>query len=252
MIDNLNNIFKKYVTIFLNEYKDFLSKDQLETLRNINYEKTIIIDDVQKPFGYISLGQIHLSSDTEKLFNNMRNMKEFNSNHTILQNKNMSSYLKYMCDNGYSVMDYYSDILMYFVFDLVIKNKSGLISGLINKEIKYLSIKYSLRMAFLYAREEAIASKIALYIDTNELRKIIFLDRVTVFKHLNDIYGFHIASLFNDVEDLIEIEYSKVSKKDYIGYDGFLDYAHDYDHLSYGDVYNYLLDYEVENNMIHE
>ena len=249
MIDNLNKIFKKYVVIFLNEYRDFLSKDQLETLRNLDYDKTIIIDEITKPFGIISLGQIHLSRDLEKMIDSFKKMPEFNSNHTILHNKNMTSYLKYMCDNGYNLEDYYSDILMYFVFDLVVKNKSGLINGLINQEIKYLSIKYSLRIPSLYAREEVIVNRITPAIGLNGCRKIIFSDRATAFKYLNDEKGYRVAKLVSDVEDLMEDEYEKVSQKEYRGYDGFLDYTEDYDHLSYGEVYNYLLDYEVKNSL---
>ena len=249
MIEKLNGIFKKYVAIFLNEYKDFLSRDQLETLKSINFEKTIIINQSQKPFGSISLGQIYLSSDSKKMIDDMKNMKEYNSNHTVLHNKNMSSYLKYMCDNGYSIFDYYSDILMYFVFDFVIRNKSGFTNGLINQEIKYLSIKYSLRMAFLYAREEAIVNRITPIIGMDGCRKVLFNDPATSFKFLNDQKGFRVAKLVSDIEDLMEKEYSKLLTKDYIGYEGFLDYAHDYDHLLYGDVYNYILDYEVENSL---
>lgn len=250
MIERLNTIFKKYVAIFLSEYKDFLSKDQLEILKSINYEKTIIIDETGKPFGNISLGQIHLASSSEKMINNMRILPEYNSHHTLLQNKNMASYLKYICDNGYDVFDYYSDILMYFVFDLVIKNQSALIKGFINQEIKYLSIKYSLRMAHLYAREEFIVGKITPIIGIEGCRKVLFSDVATSFKYLNDIKGFSIAQLVNDVENLMEEEYSKLSQKDYYGYEGFLDYAYDYDHVSYGEVYNYLLDYEVHNSLV--
>ena len=249
MIDNLNKIFKKYVAIFLNEYQDFLSLDQLEILRNINYEKAIVISDTEKPFGEIYLNQVHLPSNSSELINSLKKMPEFNSNHTILHNKNMTSYLKYMCDNGYDLEDYYSDILMYFVFDLVIKNNSGLIRGLINQEIKYLSIKYSLRMAFLYAREEVIVNKITPLLGIDICRKVLFFDSATAFKYINDERGFRIAKLVGDVEELMEEEYSKVSQKDYYGYEGFLDYTDDYDHLSYGDVYNCILDYEVENSL---
>ncbi len=250
MIDKLNILFKKYVAIFLDEYRDFLTRDQLEILKNINYEKTIVIDKNNNPFGTIYLGQIHLSNENNKLFDNMKNMPEYNSNHTDLHNKNMTSYLKYMCDNGYQVDDYYHDILMYFVFFLVIKNKSGLVNGLINQEIKYLSIKYSLRVASLYAREEVIASKISPLIGILGCRKIIFSDSATAFKYLNEEKGFRVASLFNTVENLIDEEYLKIQNKEYFGSDGFIDYVKDYDSLSYGDVYNYLLDYEVENHLV--
>lgn len=249
MIEKLNNVFKKYVAIFLNEYQDYLSVDQLENLKNINYDKAVVIGDTEKPFGKIYLGQIYLSEYSNKMIENFKKMPEFNSNHTLLHNKNMASYLKYMCDNGYSVEDYYSDILMYFVFDLVVKNSSGLINGLINQEIKYLSIKYSLRMPSLYAREEVIMNKITPLLGLNGCRKVLFSDQATSFKYLNDEKGFRVAKLFNDIEELMEDEYSKVSEKDYHGYEGFLDYTEEYDHLSYGDVYNCLLDYEVENSL---
>ena len=82
-------------------------------------------------------------------------------------------------------------------------------------------------------------------------RKVLFSDQATAFKFLNDERGFRVAKLVNDIESMIDEEYSKVSSKDYLGYEGFLDYTVDYDHLSYGDVYNYLLDYEVENELVH-
>ena len=250
MIDDLNKLFRKYVSIFISEYSDFLSKEQLESLKTINFNNTICLDNVSKPFGYVSLGRIHLSNYSNELINNLRVMPNYNSNRSVLDNKNMSSYLKYMCDNGYNVIDYYSDILMYFVFKFVIKNSSGLINGLINQEMKYISIKYSLRIANLYAREEAIVNKISPILGLNSCRKILFLDKASAFKYLNDNHGFRIAKLVNDVENLIEDEYNFIEKKDYDGYNGFLDYAEDYDNILYGDVYNYILDFEAENTFI--
>ena len=64
-------------------------------------------------------------------------------------------------------MDYYDDILMYFVFKLVIKDNSGFINGLINQEIRFLCIKYSLRCANLYAREEKIVGKLTNFLKIN-------------------------------------------------------------------------------------
>ena len=250
MIDSLNSIFKKYVAIFINEYSNFLSIEQLEVLKSINFNNTIIIDEVSKPFGMVSLGQIHLSNITDELFQNMRNMPNYNTLKSELDNKNLSSYLKYMCDNGYNNSDYYSDILMYFIFQMVIKSSNGLINGFINQEMKYLSIKYSLRIANLYSREEAIVSKITPLLGIDGCRKIIFMDNATAFKYLNDNFGFRIAKLVADISDIIEEENLVMKNKDYQGYNGFLDYVTDYDHIGYGEAYNYLLDYEVENSLV--
>ena len=249
MIDNLNNIFKKYVTIFLEEYTDYLSREQLETLKEFNFNNAIKLDSTDKPFGIISLGQVNLSDYSEELINSLKKMPNYNSLHYELNNKNISSYLKYMCDCGYNVNDYYSDILMYFVFKLVIKNPSGLVNGLISQEMKYLSIKYGIRLASLNPREEVIINKLTPILGVDGCRKVMFLDSATSFKYLNDNFGFRIAKLVNDVSELVEDEYDKLNKKEYTGYAGFLDYATDYDNLSYGGVYNCILDFEVENEL---
>ena len=247
MIDELNKIFKKYVNVFIEEYVDYLSKDQLELLKDINFDNAIKLDSTSKPFGMVSLGQVNLPNYSEELINNLKKMPNYNTSRYTLNNKNLSSYLKYMCDSGYNLLDYYADILMYFVFRLVVKNPSGLINGLINQEIKYLSVKYSYRFAYLYPREETISSKITPFLGIVGCRKLIFSDAATSFKYLNDTKGYRVAKLVDDVSSLIDNEYQKVTSKEYNGYSGFLDYTEDYDHLSYGDVYNCILDFEVEN-----
>ncbi len=247
MIEELNKVFKKYVAIFIEEYAEYLSKDQLELLKDINFDHAIKLDSTNKPFGMISLGQVNLPNYSEELINSLKKMPNYNSSRYTLNNKTLSSYLKYMCDSGYKELDYYSDILMYFVFRLVVKNPSGLINGLINQEIKYLSVKYSYRFAYLYPREEVITNKITPLLGIVGCRKLIFTDAATSFKYLNDTKGYRVAKLVDDVSSLIDNEYQKVTSKDYSGYSGFLDYAQDYDHLSYGDVYNCILDFETEN-----
>ena len=249
MIEELNSIFKGYIAIFIEEYASYLSKEQLELLKSINFNNAIKLDSTSKPFGIVSLGQINLSDYSKELIDNLKKMPNYNSRHTEIHNKNISSYLRYMCDSGYNLIDYYSDILMYFVFKLVIKNNTGLVNGLINQEMKYLSIKYSLRLAFLYPREDAITTKISPFLGMDGCRKIIFSDSATSFKYLNDNIGYRIAKLTYDVSLLIENEYNKLKIKNYEGYNGFLEYATDYDHLSYGDVYNYILDFQVENEL---
>lgn len=249
MIDELNKVFKDYVSIFIQEYADYLSIEQLDVLKSINFNNAIKLDSTSKPFGIISLGQINLSDYSNELIENLKKMPNYNSKHAKLNNKNLVSYLRYMCDNGYSLLDYYSDILMYFVFKLVIKSSNGLIDGLINREIKILAAKYSFRFANLYPREEAIVDKLTKFLDTEECHKIIFSDNATSFKYLNDNKGFRVAELVDNVQELIDDEYQELTSKDYSGYIGFLDYTVDYDNLSYGSVYNCILNYEAENEL---
>lgn len=245
----LQEILKKYVSIFMNEYSSFLSKEQLDKLNNINIDKTIVLENVPVAFGEVNLGRIYLSNNIE-LFDNIHKMKEFNTRKYDLNNKNLSSYIKYMCDNGYDIERYYSDILMYFIFKLVIKNSSFLNNGFINQEIRYLSIKYSLNCANLYAREEALVEKITRIIKLDNIRQVLFVDKITRFKYLCENLGYRYAELVEKVEDIVENEYSKIENINCVNLNGLLDYVNNYDKLSYGEAYNCILDFEVLNNYL--
>ena len=246
----LAEMLRKDVNIFLNEYEKFLSHEQLEVLKSIDYGKIIKIEDTNNPFGCVMFGNVYLSSISSDLIISLSKMEGFNSKRSNLSNKNLSSYLKYMCENGYSLLEYFGDILMYFVFKLVIKDDSGFTNGLINQEIKYLSIKYSIRCANLYAREEMVVGKISPILKADLMKKILFMDKVTRFKFLSENMVFRYAKLVNDVDNIIEGKYSKLNKDNFDGLNGFLDYTDKYDHLSYADAYNYILDFKIENNLV--
>ena len=250
MKNELITILKKYVSIFLNEYRDFLGKEDLEKLRNLDYDNIFVFDNFNIPFGTVFLDKIYLCNSNNSLIDNLMKMSNYNSLKRPLNNKNLSSYLKYMCDNGYNIIDFYSDILMYFVFSLVIKNDSFLIKGFINQEMHLLSIKYNLRIASLYAREEKIIERITPIFKFDGMRKMLFMDMSTCFMYIVDNYGFKYAKMVNDIFNLVSNEYNKkIKDKEYIDVNGIIEYTNDYDHLSYGDVYNYLLDFEVSESI---
>ena len=76
---------------------------------------------------------------------------------------------------------------------------------------------------------------------------MIFMDMPTSFKYISDNYGFRYAVLVNNIANLMDEEYKKIENKEYTGIQGLIEYTNDYDHLSYGEVYNCLLDFETEN-----
>lgn len=246
----LNESLKKYVKIFLEEYSKYLDKEQLELLKSIDYDKIINIKNINYPLGVINFNQIYLSDSIDGLIKTMRGMPDYGKYLSKLNNKNYSSYLKYICLNGYNKIDYYNDLLFYLIFRLVVKNDSGLILGLINREVCYLGSKYNLRAVNLYKREEYIADKIVNIIGQEELRKTIFLSLSSSYKYLNDIKGFRYAELFYQTSLLIDQHFSFLKEKDYSGFDGIINYAKDYDGILYGDVYNYILDFSVKNNVV--
>ena len=249
MEQSLVELLKKYVNIFITEYEDYLSNNQLEIIRNIDYSHIISFCDTEKPFGDISLGRINLSNVNKELITNLSNMPEYNKTKYPLNNKNLSSYLKYMCDNGYSLMEYMSDILMYFVFFLVIRNHSAFINGLINQEIHFLSIKYSFHSAYLFAKEDYIISKINPIFKRETLRRIMFMDKVSTFKYLNENYGFRYSIFFDEISCMLDEKYHELEEKCYQGFEGFLNYTEDYDNIIYSDAYNCLLDFKAQNGI---
>lgn len=244
----LRIMLKKYVDIFINEYKEFLSSNQLELLKNIDYQNIIIIDEINKPFGETFLGKIYLSKTNEEIINSLNKMDGYNTQKNKLDNKNLSSYLKYMCENGYDIKAFYQDILMYFVFKLVISDSSGFVNGIINQEIKYLSIKYSIKCANLYPKEEKIVEKITKILKLNVIRKLLFMDKVSRFKFLCDNYGYRYGRFFEAVENNVNKEFGSLDKN-YSGVSGFFDYTDNYDELSYGSAYNNILEFEIKNHL---
>ena len=172
-------------------------------------------------------------------------MPNYNVIRCPLNCKNLATYLEYMCMNGYNIFNLYEDLLMYFLFSLVIKNKSFLIKGFINQEIKLLAIKYGIKKGGLYNREERLVSKITPIFKLPLCRKIMFMSEVDTFSYLNDYYGYRYAKLFYDVCELTDKEYYKISKKEYHGFPGLLDFANDYDNLSYVDAYDCILDFRA-------
>lgn len=242
----LNDLLKEYVNIFIDEYSNYLNKESLEILKNIDYDHIINFSNVSNPIGSINLDQIYLSDSINELITTMKNMDNYGQRKYYMNNRNYTSYLKYVCDNGYDAFHYYSDHLMYFVFKLVIPNNSGLINGLISQEVDYLSRKYNFSKVDLYSREHLIAQNFSKLFDNNISRKLIFMDKVSAFRYLSENVGYKYAKLFYDISNLIDSKYLKIQNKKYIGFDGVVNYAKDYDDTNYSEVYNHLLDFKVE------
>lgn len=246
--ETLSKMLKKYVDIFINEYKNFLSSSQLDLLKSIDYQKIITIENLSKPFGEIFLGKIYLSKANEELIERLHKMEGFNTHKYNLDNKDLSSYLKYMCENGYDIQNFYQDILIYFVFKMIIKDSSSFLNGIINQEVKYLSIKYSIKCANLYPKEEKIVEKVTKILKLDVIRKLLFMDKVSRFKYLCDNYGYRYGVFFEKIENIMKKEFNALDKP-YDGVDGFLDYTDSYDQISYGEAYNGIIEFQVENKL---
>lgn len=242
-------ILKKSINIFINEYEKYLDQEQLDKLNSIDYNNIIEKDNTKYPFGTILFDKIYLSNSNEELIDSLKIMPNYDTKKYEARCKNLSSYIKYMCDTGYNIINLYEDIIMYFIFDLVIKNSTFLIKGFINQEIKYLSIKYDIKPSFIYEREENIATILTNILGLEEIRKIMFKNEIDTYKYLIDKHGYRYANLFYDTCFLTNKEYEKIKNNDYSGINGLFTFIDNYDNLSYGEVYNYLLDFEIENNI---
>lgn len=243
MKDKLSDLLKKYVNIFINEYSDYLNKEQLSLLKNINYEKIIKMSDFNLPVGIINYNSIYIS-------NNLLDIPKKKEQEAFLNNKNYTSYLKHLNNVGCNTYEYYTHQLMFLVFKLVIGTDSGIINGFINFEINNLKRKYRFQAVNLYQREEVISSKVIKVLGYNHTRKIMFMDMPSAFKYLNDYLGYRYADFYYQITELVDYEYGKLNLDKYTGNNGLTNYAKDYDHLLYGDAYNYLLDFNINNNVL--
>ena len=58
MRKRLSDLLKKYVDIFLKEYGSYLNKEQLDIIKNINYNTVIKTTDFTIPVGIINYNSI--------------------------------------------------------------------------------------------------------------------------------------------------------------------------------------------------
>ena len=242
MKDKLVSLLKKYVNIFLKEYSKYLNKEQLDLLNNIDYSKIIKPCDFIFPVGIIYYNQIYISDNIVNI-----PYKTPYGNNMWINNKNYSSYIKFLNKYGCDTYEYYANQLMFLLFKLVIGNESGLINGFINAEVNYLSHKYRFKYVNLYHREETISDKVINIIGRENIRKVMFMDLPSAFKFLNDYLGYHYASFYIDILKIVDNEYQKLDLANYNSNNGVMRYAQDYDHLLYGDAYNYLLDFNINS-----
>ena len=240
MKDKISALLKKYVNIFLKEYSSYLNKEQLILLKQINYNQIIKFANFSIPVGIINYSSIYLSD-------NLLNIPKTNNKY-IINNKNYTSYLKILNNNGCNTYEYYAHQLMFLVFKLVINQETGLINGFINYEINNLKRKYKFQAVNLYQREELIANKVRNVLGRDNVLKIMFMDMPSSFKYLNNILGYRYADYYYRVSLLMDNEYKKIRIDNYTSKDGLVKYARDYDSLLYGSVYNYLLDFSINNS----
>ena len=193
---NLISNLKRFVNLFFQEYSKYLDKDQLEIIKSIDYEHIIHINDSNYPLGMVSYNQIFFSNSTDVLIETMKKMNNYGKGNDKINNSNFTSYLKYVCENGYNSYNYYIDQLLYLIFQLVRYDNSGLNNGFINYEIRYLSIKHHLKIPNIYRREEALESLKAISYN----KSISDEEFNNLFKELTDLRKIRIQ---NNKEDIM-------------------------------------------------
>ena len=239
----LANNLKRFVNLFFQEYSKYLNKDQLETIKNINYDNIIHIDKLDYPLGITNLGQIYFNN-ADELMETMKKTDYYGSGNLTINNKNYTNYLQYMCEKKYNAYQYYSDQLLYMIFKLVRRDDSCLNNGLINYEITYLCYKYNIRIPNLYKKEEVIVERLIKIIGHEHLLNIIFKSYIDAYIYLNNNLGYRFAELYKNVYQMLDE--NNLVDKSYTGTQGYIDYARDYDDIGYGDALNCMLEFNAK------
>ena len=87
MNEVLKVTLKKYVTIFLNEYKNYLSNEQKGILENIDYNTIIKFNDTCNPLGCVSYNQIYLSTKYIDLEKQIKDIDGYGKTNRLINNK---------------------------------------------------------------------------------------------------------------------------------------------------------------------
>lgn len=191
---NFNNFSKNALDIIKKEYQVYLSDEKIEILNSINPDTFFTFNDSSNK-NYIILGtkNIYLRDDL------YQNLSKTNDPYIL-------NFLK-KYDNSYQI---YQDLIIYLYLIFICDELTPLKLGLIEKEVRNLSIKYNFSISSINNYKELEVINILYEKILSDLPyKIIFLDSdIEIFNYLLEEKDINVAKLYYQISKEMINEYS--------------------------------------------
>ena len=215
------NLAKEVLDILKKEYRPFLSREKIEWLENLDYQKLFKINHQENyPFIFFT-GDSYYIKD---------NVNDLQIDITI------SDYFK---END--IKKLYQEIVVFLCIALLSSEITPLKLGLIQIETKNISQKYGFSVnQKLNHKEESVAILVKEKLFEDLPRNIIFIENeIEIFNYLAEEKGIETANIYYEISILMQDKYKELLKN----CSTIVDYLHFYNTINYDDVMDFIYEF---------
>lgn len=253
-------LFKKYVQIILNEYKNVIPNGMKEHLnKTTDFSNYVQIEDTKT----ISLfatkdGVIHLPLDAYKAINILATSKEYGSikshkTHNeldmIINNNTFRDFVEHIILKGATPLDYFKKILLHEVMHVCGSHgASAIAEGFNELKTREVAQKYGLETSCCgYPKETKIAYELQQLFGLDICNQLTFANFETRLDILKNELGEEAKNLYLNVYSSMEQEFRPYMDRNYSGINGINEKCTQYDKIDYTETFNYINQYKERN-----
>lgn len=261
--NNLSTTLEQYIKEIINEYGNYIPKERLHFLQNINdYSSIIKIYDYGSINAMANREMISMPICADKILKKIskipgygikKNHQSYDKN-DIVNNNNFISYLFHVFISGTDTKDYYDDMLLHETMHFC---GSGGASALKEGINELITRKIALKKNFKtngcgYPKEVKIAYELQNIFGEEVLEQIAFINSLPeICYFLDKTLGSDASKLYQDITLEMEREFNQkyYSKFDsYNGLTGIMQKTLNYYKIDYSNVYKLLEIYKQNEN----
>ncbi len=248
---------EKYINIIIKEYHNYLSKEKINELQNINFLDTIEIADTGTITILVMDNKIYFPTEAVNVINKLKKHPQYNTdkNHKAYTNDNILTndntfidYINHAIIRGIEPLDYYLENLLHESFHISGIVGVGVMSEAFTElKTRELALKYNLETSGCgYPKEVKLALKLQNILGEEIVNKIMFMNNIEEqLDYIDKTLGRETSNFYEQIYLEMKKEFNKynaTSQKDPYKK------AKDYEQLDYSKVYDLLNSYEKNRN----
>ena len=253
--EKIINELKKYFNIIINEYKNYMPKEDLEYLQNYDFNKNIHIENTGTISLYVNNKELYLPTlafpvleelSKQQNFGSDKTHKAYNKESLIINDNTFLDYINHAVIKGLTPLEYYLENLLHESLHISgICNGSAFIEGVTEYKTRQLASKYGLVTSGCgYPKEVKIVSDLENILGEDCINKIMFFNnRIDMENYINDNYGKEKSELFSKIYIKMQQAFLPYITKKFNGENAIYEKVKAYDKINYEEVYNILEEY---------
>lgn len=218
---------EKYINIIIKEYHEYLSNEQIQELKNMDYNKSVVIADTKTISILVMDKKVYLPTEALNVINKLKKHPEYGTNkehkaytkETLLTNDNtFEDYINHAVIKGITPLDYYLENLLHESLHISGIVGVGVMSEAFTElKTRELALKYNLETSGCgYPKEVKIALKLENILGEKIVNKIMFMHNIEdQLKYIEKILGKETRDFYEQTYLEMKKEYSKYNASAY-------------------------------------